>query len=63
MKIAKQISVFRTGENFNILKNMRAPKKKKKDKKGLRQWAKLQDFCEGDCCDCSGGKTKTNPTS
>ena len=31
------------------------------DKKGLRQWAKLQDFCDCDC-DCSGGKTKTNPT-
>ena len=34
------------------------------NKKGLRQCAKLQDLGEGDyhCCDCHGGKTKSNPT-
>ena len=38
---------------------------KNSDKKGLRQCAKLQDLCGGDCCCdycCSGGKTKYNPT-
>ena len=35
------------------------------EKKGLHQCLKLQDLCGGDyCCDCecSGGKTNSNPT-
>ena len=33
------------------------------DKKGLHQCGKLHDLGGGcDCCDCYGGKTKSNPT-
>ena len=44
-------------------------KNKQSNKKGLRQCAKLQDLCGGDCyycCDCDycyGGKVKSHPTS
>jgi len=33
------------------------------NKKGLRQCAKLQDFCGGDCDYCYGGKVKSHLTS
>ena len=41
-------------------------KKTSTEQEGPCQWVKLQDLGEGDycdCCDCHGGKTKTNPTS
>ena len=59
-KPARRIKIIMTGMTRTVLLT-----DSDSDKKGLHQCAKLQDLCEGDCCDCDcyRGKTKSNPIS